>query len=236
MVISEKEKEIQRIFGSIAIKYDLVNNLLSFGRHNYWKRFAVQKTGLQDGEYVLDVCCGTGMISIELARLLRTGGKVIGLDFSSDMLVIAGKNLERAGLKQKVDLVLGNAMTLPFDDNTFDCAITGYGLRNVVDMEKALSEMKRVVKAGGRVVSLELVKPERPIFRQMYYFYLKNWVPFLGRISAGNKDAYIYLYNSIMSYRFKQEISDIYKCLGFAEVRCYELAWGIVAVHVGIKS
>lgn len=230
-----KEKQIYLIFNAIAGRYDIVNTLASFGRHIYWRRFAVAKTGLKKGGAALDVCCGTGMITIDLARIAGPEGKVIGLDFSEKMLDMAERNLKRSRLKKQVQLIQGNAMNLPFADNVFDCAVTGYGLRNVPDLRKVLLEMKRVIKPGGRIVSLELAKPRLPVFKEIYALYLNLWIPFLGAVVTGEKQAYKYLHDSLAAYPHQDEVTAIYQELGFEDPRCYELTLGIAAVHVAGK-
>jgi demethylmenaquinone methyltransferase / 2-methoxy-6-polyprenyl-1,4-benzoquinol methylase len=232
---TSKELQIQRFFHDIAGIYDLTNTLTSFGVHNYWRRTAVTKTDLPKGGLGLDVCCGTGKITMDLARKTGPRGKIIGLDFSENMLSVARRHLDGFDFKNNVELVCGNAMDLPFPDNTFDCAITGYGLRNVLDMKKTLLEMKRVVKPGGRVVSLELAKPYLPVFKQIYLLYMSRWVPLVGQIVAKNKEAYRYLYHSMVAYPHQNEVTRIYRELGFENPQCYELTWGIAAVHVGVK-
>lgn len=212
-----------------------MNTINSFGQHNLWKRFTVNQTGLREGESALDVCCGTGMITVDLARRTGPRGKVVGLDFSENMLEIARAYVRKTGVQDIVELVQGNAMELPFPDNTFNCATIGYGLRNVPDMKKTLAEMFRVVKPGGRVVSLEFAKPYMPVFKQIYWLYLNYWIPLMGRIILNNKQAYQYLHDSIMEYPHQDEVTKIYADMGFVHPRCYQLTWGVAAVHVGMK-
>lgn len=231
-----KEEYVYKIFSSIAHRYDLLNTALSFNRDKYWRRFAVAKSELKPGGSALDVCCGTGMLALELAKVAGMEGRVVGLDFCENMLEVAARNIARVPHGRIVELVHGNAMDLPFPDNTFDCATIGFALRNVPDMIKVLSEMLRVVKPGGTVVSLELSKPEVPVFKQLYYFYFNHVVPVLGRLGVGLDGPYSYLPNSLKSFPHQREIREIFASLGMVEATYYELTGGIVSVHVGKKA
>lgn len=235
LINSPKEKMVQTFFNDIARKYDLMNTIISLGRHNRWRKITVIQTALKEGETALDVCCGTGVITMDLARQVGSRGKVVGLDFSENMLEVARENVNNLDIRENIEFIQGNAMDLPFPDNTFDCATVGYGLRNVPDMKKALKEMFRVVKPGGRVVSLEFAKPYLPVFKQVYKLYLNNWIPLMGKIILNNENAYQYLHDSIMEYPHQTEVTRIFGDLGFTETRCFELTWGVAAVHVGKK-
>jgi demethylmenaquinone methyltransferase / 2-methoxy-6-polyprenyl-1,4-benzoquinol methylase len=231
----QKERQVQDIFNSIAKKYDLMNSLISFGRHHFWRKIVIKKADVPVGGKALDVCCGTGLITMDLARKAGHRGTIIGLDFSGNMLNIARAHLKCFKLRSTIKLIEANAMAIPFPDNTFDCVTIGYGLRNVSDPIRVLNEVKRVVKPDGRVVTLEMAKPYLPVFKQIYYIYLNNWVPLMGKIFVQNQDAYQYLYDSIISFIHQNEVTKIYKELGFKNIQCSELTWGVVAVFVGTK-
>lgn len=228
-----KEEYVHDIFSTIAHRYDLLNTALSFNRDKYWRRFAVSCTGLKAGGRGLDVCCGTAMLTIEQARVAGPQGRVVGLDFCANMLARARENIARTPYGKNIELVQGNAMNLPFDDNTFDCATIGFALRNVPDIGRVIQEMARVVRPGGRVVSLELSKPGAPVFKQAYYFYFNYLVPILGRLGIGVNGPYSYLPNSLKDFPHQSEIRDLFAELGLAGARYYELTGGIVSVHVG---
>ncbi|SHJ42243.1 demethylmenaquinone methyltransferase [Desulfofundulus thermosubterraneus] len=228
-----KEEYVHAIFSSIAHRYDLLNTALSFNRDKYWRRFAAAQTGLQPGGYGLDVCCGTGMLTIEQARLVGPRGRVVGLDFCENMLAKARENVKKTPFSEQIQFVQGNAVNLPFPDNTFDCATIGFALRNVPDIRKTISEMARVVRPGGKVVSLELSKPNTPLFRQLYYFYFNHLVPLLGRLGIGFDGPYSYLPNSLKDFPHQREIKELFSDVGLADARYYELTGGIVTVHVG---
>ncbi len=232
---SDKEKFVHSVFSAIAHRYDLLNTTLSFNRDKYWRRFTVVHSGLKPGGKGLDVCCGTGMLTLEQARKVGLNGQVVGLDFCENMLSKAVENIKQTPYEGIINLVKGNAMDLPFPDNTFDCATIGFALRNVPDIRKTISEMRRVVKLGGKVLSLELAKPSAPVFKQLYYFYFNCLVPLLGRLGAGIKGPYSWLPNSLKVFPHQLEIKDIFTETGLSGAHYYELTGGIVAVHVGIK-
>ncbi|MEW6663427.1 MAG: demethylmenaquinone methyltransferase [Bacillota bacterium] len=230
-----KEEYVHSIFSSIAHRYDFLNAALSFNRDKYWRRFAVAQTGLPRGGDALDVCCGTGMLALELARRGGTEANVVGLDFCENMLAKAVENINKTEYRSHIKLVKGNAIDLPFPDNSFDCATIGFALRNVPDVEKTIREMQRVVRPGGKVVSLELSKPSTPVFKQVYYLYFERFVPILGKLGVGKDGPYSYLPNSLKIFPHQTEIRDLFASLGLADAHYHELTGGIVSVHVGTK-
>jgi len=232
----EKEEYVHSVFSSIAHRYDLLNTTLSFNRDKYWRKFTVEHSGLKPGGRGLDVCCGTGMLALEQARVVGLRGQVVGLDFCENMLARAVENIKRTPYREVIELVKGNAMDLPFPDNSFNCATIGLALRNVPDIRKTIDEMRRVVKPGGRVVSLELAKPGAPGFKQLYYLYFNHMVPLLGRLGVGLKGPYNWLPNSLKTFPHQAEIRDIFTEVGLADAHYHELTGGIVAVHIGTKK
>lgn len=230
-----KETNLRDLFDSIAPYYDLINSLTSFGRHHYWRRALIELSGVYQGGTVLDVCCGTGVITLGLAEKAGPRGKVIGVDFSKEMLRVARRNQEKSKYGANIELIAADALKLPFTDNTFDCAVIGYGLRNVADLKQALLEIKRVIKPGARLASLELAHPCLPVFKQLYYLYLNRWIPFIGQLLTGNKPAYQYLDESIRNYPHQHKITELFCKLGFLNPRCHELTFGIASIHTGTK-
>lgn len=228
-----KEEYVHDLFSSIAHRYDLLNTILSFNRDKYWRRFAAAQTDLKPGGRGLDVCCGTGMLTLELARLAGPQGGVVGVDFCAKMLERARENIGKTPYARQVVLVYGNAVDLPFPDNTFDCATIGFALRNVPDIYRTIAEMARVVKPGGKVVSLELSKPGLPLFKQLYYLYFNYLVPLMGRLWAGQGGPYRYLPRSLKDFPHQKELGEIFARAGLRDVKLYELTGGIVSVHVG---
>jgi demethylmenaquinone methyltransferase/2-methoxy-6-polyprenyl-1,4-benzoquinol methylase len=175
------------------------------------------------------------MLTLEQARVVGANGRVVGLDFCENMLQKAVENISRTPYQGVIELVKGNALQLPFEDNTFDCATIGFALRNVPDILKTIKEMRRVVKPGARVLSLELAKPGAPVFKQLYYLYFNHLVPLLGRLGIGQNGPYSWLPNSLKVFPHQSEVRDIFQKAGLSDVHYHELTGGIVAVHIGIK-
>ena len=230
-----KEQFVHHVFSAIAHRYDLLNSLLSFNQDKYWRRKAVEQTGINCGGSALDVCCGTGMLTIALAKTTGESGKVVGLDFCEKMLDQAASNIKNAKNNKAIRIIQGNAMALPFDDNTFDCATIAFALRNVPDIQQVITEMQRVVKPGGKVVSLELAKPSFPVFKQIYYLYFEQFLPLLGRIGVGIDGPYQWLPESLKNYPHQSKVCEIFKATGLTDCGYTELTGGIVAIHYGIK-
>lgn len=231
----DKAKYIHRMFSCIAGKYDLLNTLLSLNRDKAWRRFAVAKSGLKPGGTAIDVATGTGKLAIELAKVVGPKGRVVGVDFSEKMLDRARINISNTGCEEVIELVTERAENLPFPDNTFDCATIGFALRNVTDIKKTLEEMKRVVKAGGKVISLEFTQPKNWLFRKIYYFYFFKILPFVGGIISRKREAYTYLPNSVVNFPSQEKLKEIMEGTGLKDIKIYTLTGGIVAVHVGTK-
>jgi len=231
----DKEAHVQSVFAAIARRYDLLNTVLSFNQDRYWRRFAIRQTGLKAGGNALDVCCGTGMMVIAEAEIVGPDGHVTGLDFSPPMLAVAAENIAKTSYSDRIELLEGNAMALPFADNTFDCATIAFGLRNVPDILQTLAEMRRIVRPGGRVVSLELAKPSAPVFKQLYYLYFEHLLPLLGKLGVGREGPYRWLPESLKAYPHQTEIRDLFDQAGLKDAHFFELTGGIVAVHVGTK-
>ncbi|MBC7105344.1 MAG: class I SAM-dependent methyltransferase [Firmicutes bacterium] len=221
------------MFDSIARRYDVLNTVLSLGRDRRWRRFAVGASGLGPGGRGLDVACGTGMLALEQARAVGPRGLVVGLDFSGEMLAVARRRL--APLPQ-VRLVCGDALALPFPDDTFDAATMGFALRNVADVPRAVAEMARVVRPGGRVVTLELTVPRTPLFRRAYLVYFRHLLPLLGRLGAGCGGPYRYLPASVLAFHAPEEVCAFFEAAGLKGVACHPLDLGIATVHVGTKG
>lgn len=230
---SSKEEYVHDIFSNIAHRYDFLNTALSFNRDKYWRRFAVSRCSLKPGGRGLDVCCGTGMLALEMARVMGGRGEVTGLDFCQNMLARAEENIAKSPYKGIIRLVQGNAVDLPFPDGSFDCATIGFALRNVPDIGKTIREMARVVRPGGRVVSLELSKPSAPVFKQAYYLYFNRIVPILGKMGVGLEGPYSYLPNSLKDFPHQSEIKKLFEQEGLCKVCYHELTGGIVTVHEG---
>ena len=231
----EKQQFVHRVFSDIAFRYDLLNSLLSLNQDKYWRKKAVQLAGVRSGSQVLDVCCGTGMLTIELAKATTPSGTVTGLDFCQNMLDQAVLNINKTAYQNQISLLQGNAMELPFADNSFDCATIAFALRNVPDIKGAVSEMRRVVKPGGMVLSLELSKPSVPIFKQLYYLYFEQLLPLLGRLGVGLDGPYRWLPESLRLFPHQKAVQEIFSTVGLKDASYTELTGGIVSIHTGIK-
>lgn len=230
-----KEGYIRDLFNNIAARYDLLNSLMTLGMDNRWRRFAVSRAQIGPGSKVLDICCGTGKITLELARTVGEKGHVTGLDFSEKMLDVAQQTVALSGLGNRITLIQGNAMNLPFADNSFDAATVGWGLRNVPDIFRVVEEMERVVKPGGMVVSLDMAKPEIPVFKQIYWLYFEKAVPFMGKIWAKKESAYNYLHNSAKAFLHQKELAALFQKAGLTDACYHNLCGGVVAVVEGRK-
>ncbi len=229
-----KASYVNRMFTAIAPRYDLLNSLLSLRRDQGWRKFTVAQCSLPSGGLVLDLCTGTGEIAFELARRHRDS-PVVGIDFNPDMLARAKTKLGLLAIGRRVHLMMGDALRLPFRDNTFSCATIGFALRNVTDVTSAFREMARVVQPGGRVISLELTRPTSPLVRAVYYIYLRRIAPFIGGIISGKREAYTYLPDSILEFPPPEAVVAIMESVGLKQVVTYRLTLGSATVHVGIK-
>ncbi|QAY66165.1 demethylmenaquinone methyltransferase [Paenibacillus protaetiae] len=231
---TQSKQHVHAVFESIATKYDFMNDLLSFRRHKAWRKFTMRKMNVQPGDSALDLCCGTCDWTIALAQ--ASGGKVTGLDFSRNMLNVGAEKLQRIGLDKQVTLVHGNAMELPFADNSFDYVTIGFGLRNVPDYLQVLKEMQRVVKPGGKVVCLELSKPDWQPFKAVYYFYFERLLPLMGKMVAKRFNEYKWLPDSLKTFLNAKELSALFQEAGLVDVQAYPLTGGIAALHIGTKE
>jgi demethylmenaquinone methyltransferase/2-methoxy-6-polyprenyl-1,4-benzoquinol methylase len=235
MDAESKQKHVHSVFESIAPKYDMMNDILSFRRHKAWRKFTMRKMDVQPGQTSLDICCGTGDWTVALAKASGKG-KTIGLDFSQNMLDIGQAKIEKLGLEGQITLVQGNAMDLPFEDNSFDFVTIGFGLRNVPDIVKTLKEMKRVVKPGGKIVCLELSKPTWQPFKGIYYFYFEKVLPLLGKWFVKRFEQYSWLPESLTTFPDLQALAELFRTVGMRNVKAYPLTGGVAALHVGTKG
>lgn len=232
--MKDKTTYIQAMFTAIAGKYDLLNSVLSFGQDAAWRRFTAARCGRQADSLILDVATGTAELAQHLARH-NDRGKVVGVDFCADMLDRARTKLSVSGNDKRIELVLGDALRLPFPDDSFDCVTIGFALRNVSSIEAAFGEMARVVKPGGSVISLELTRPRSRLVRAVYYLYLFRIAPYIGGLISRRKEAYTYLPDSILEFPSPEQVVRIMEEAGLEKVETYRLTFGAATVHVGLK-
>ena len=223
---------VRAMFGRIARRYDLMNTLMTGGRHRAWRRLAVRQAQVAGGRG-LDVCCGTGDFALELAR--QGASVAVGVDFSREMLSLAARKAQAAGMTGRVQWQLADALELPFPDGAFLCATSGFSLRNVDDVGRALREMARVVAPGGRVAVLELTPVRSRLFGPVFRAYFRGLVPLVGGLVAGDRAAYIYLPDSVRAFPTADELADLMRQAGLVDVRYRLLALGTVALHLGVK-
>jgi demethylmenaquinone methyltransferase/2-methoxy-6-polyprenyl-1,4-benzoquinol methylase len=226
--------QVNRMFDRVAGRYDTLNSLMTAGLHHRWRERAAAQTRLQPGDSALDVCCGTGDLALQLAKLVTPGGHVVGCDFSEPMLDLAReKTAERAA--GGVRFEWADALELPYDAERFDAATNGFGIRNVADLDRGLREMARVLKPGGRGVLLEFTQPLRPPFSFFYSLWFDRIVPILGSLSS-DPDAYSYLPESVRSFPDPRGLAEKMDRAGFQEIRWTVLAGGIVVIHSGVRG
>jgi demethylmenaquinone methyltransferase/2-methoxy-6-polyprenyl-1,4-benzoquinol methylase len=248
------------MFARIARCYDFMNRLMTLGRDQAWRRYVARQAALPQGGLcpeassracpersrrgsvrgaqpeglALDVATGTADLALALTGH-SPHGRVVGLDFCPEMIDIGRAKVAAAGGDPRVRFVIGDALQLPFADGCFDAVTSGFALRNVADIPMAFTEMGRVVKAGGRVVCLEIARPTLPIFRQLFYLYFYQFVPLLGRVFAGQGEAYHYLPHSLTHFLSPEELKAVMERVGLSQVGYRRLMLGTVAVHVGVK-
>lgn len=232
----DKAVVIRALFNGIARRYDRMNTVMTLGQDRAWRRFAVRRAGAAAGGVGLDVCCGTGMLSAEQARVVGPSGRVVGLDFSEQMLAVARENLRRLDPAGTVRLVQGSALALPFPDGSFDCATVGWGLRNVPDMAAAVGELVRVVRPGGKVVSLDMGQPRAPVLKELYWLCFEKLIPAAGKVLARDRAAYDYLHASARAFPHPRELARLFTSAGLADACAHDLAFGAVAVVEGTRS
>jgi demethylmenaquinone methyltransferase / 2-methoxy-6-polyprenyl-1,4-benzoquinol methylase len=226
--------KVNNLFARIAPRYDLLNDLQSFGLHRWWKRRVVELARPQSGERGLDICCGTGDLAFALAR---QGVKVTGLDFSEQMLAVAqSKHRPIPIVGEPPRFFRGDAQQLPFGDNLFDIVTVGYGLRNLTSWETGLREMYRVAKSGGRLLVLDFGKPDNRLWRGLYFGYLRAFVPLLGLVFCGSASAYAYILESLKHYPAQRGVAAQMQALNLTQIRTINFLGGIMSINYGVKN
>jgi len=232
---ADKAKRVRSVFASVAGKYDVMNDLMSFGAHRLWKHFTLSLTGLKPGQRALDVAGGTGDLALGMLRQVGKEGRVVLSDINQSMLEVGRDRLLDAGFVGNAECLVADAERLPFDDNSFDCLTIGFGLRNVTDKAAALRSMYRVLKPGGQLLVLEFSTPVAPGLKPLYDAYSFNVLPMLGRFVARDAASYRYLAQSIRMHPNQETLLEMLRTAGFGEARYHNLTGGIVALHRGYK-
>ncbi|RID89239.1 demethylmenaquinone methyltransferase [Peribacillus asahii] len=229
-----KEQKVHHVFEKIYDNYDTMNSVISFQQHVKWRKATMNKMKVPKGAKALDLCCGTADWTIALAEAVGETGEVYGLDFSKNMLKIGKEKVQKRKLDQ-VTLLHGNAMELPFPDNSFDYVTIGFGLRNVPDYMQVLKEMNRVLKPGGMGVCLETSHPTLFGFKQLFSFYFRFIMPMFGKIFAKSYNEYSWLQESARDFPGMKELENMFKQAGFEQVSYKAHTGGVAATHFGIK-
>lgn len=232
--IGEKARRVRGVFDSVAERYDLMNDLMSGGLHRIWKAFALGRTGLRPGDSALDLAGGTGDLSRGLLRQVGDEGRVLLSDINASMLARGRDRLVDEGAGESLSVAQADAESLPFPDRRFDCVTIAFGLRNVTRKDRALAEMYRVLKPGGRLLVLEFSRPN-PLIRPVYDLYSFQILPRLGEWVVGDAESYRYLAESIRKHPDQPTLGGMMETAGFARVDWFDLTGGIVALHRGYR-
>lgn len=234
--VKEKAHKVAEVFHTVADKYDLMNDLMSLGIHRIWKRIAINLSGVQNGQTVLDIAGGTGDLASHLAKRVGKEGKIYLADINASMLEIGKDRLTDKGIIVNIEYVQADAENLPFPDNHFNCITIAFGLRNVTHKEAALAEMYRTLKPGGRLIILEFSKPVLPGLQPIYDAYSFKVLPFLGRCITDSAESYRYLAESIRKHPDQETLKKMLQTTGLSGCEYYNLSGGIVAIHRAHKA
>lgn len=240
---TQRATKVNDLFARIARRYDLINDLQSFGLHRSWKRRVVELAQARPGSRALDLCCGTGDIT---AALAWRGVETTGLDFSPQMLEVAkmrsqksearSQNKNPQAASRKPQFIEGDAQRTPFPENSFDIVTVGYGLRNLTSWERGLEEMRRVARPGARIIVLDFGKPANALWRTVYFTHLKLSVPLIGLLFCGDASAYAYILESLRHYPAQLAVAEKMRELKLANVRVINLLGGAMAINYGEKT
>lgn len=231
----KKQAMVADVFHSVAAKYDVMNDLMSFGIHRLWKRITIDMSGVRPGDKVLDLAGGTGDLTKKFAKIVGPDGGVVLADINSSMLNVGRDRLTDQGYVGNIEYVQANAECLPFEDNTFDVITIAFGLRNVTDKDKALRSMTRVLKPGGRLLVLEFSKPTNPLMSKAYDLYSFTALPFMGKVVTNDSESYKYLAESIRMHPDQETLKSMMAEAGLVRCSYHNMTSGVVALHRGIK-
>ncbi|MFQ3248719.1 bifunctional demethylmenaquinone methyltransferase/2-methoxy-6-polyprenyl-1,4-benzoquinol methylase UbiE [Glaciecola sp.] len=231
----QKEAMVADVFHSVAAKYDVMNDLMSFGIHRIWKRYTIDCSGIRPGQKVLDLAGGTGDLAAKFSRIVGETGQVTLADINHSMLMVGKEKLTNMGIMSNLNYVQANAEALPFPDNHFDLVTMAFGLRNVTEKSNALASIFRVLKPGGRLLVLEFSKPSSELLSKIYDTYSFHLLPKMGQLVANDAESYQYLAESIRMHPDQETLEDMMKEVGFEQTSFTNLTGGIVALHRGFK-
>lgn len=234
MTPSEQVGLVREVFATIPRRYDFLNRFFSLRRDVAWRRFAVRKMRFFRTMRFLDVATGTADLSVETARR-HPPVRVAGLDFVREMMTVGVQKIRRHKMTDRISLIQGDALSLPFEDNSFDVAAIAFGIRNIPDRRRALQEMKRVVVSGGQVMALEMNFPRHRLFRRFYDLYLNRALPRMARLFSRNPAAYCYLGDSIKEFPSPEQFARLMAEAGLAGIEKYALTLGITYLYIGFK-
>lgn len=229
----KKTEQVKAVFDSVAKNYDVLNDVLSFGMHRLWKRYTIAKAGVRAGMEVLDIASGTGDLSLSFAKKVGASGRVYATDINASMLAIAKRRFE--GRNLPITALLCDAEALPFPEGSFDLVSVSFGLRNMTHKDRALKEMLRVLKPGGKLLVLEFSKVH-PALAPFYDFYSLRLMPLIGKALSGDEESYRYLPESIRRHPNQEKLAQIMTGVGFSSVTWHNLTFGVCALHIGSKQ
>ena len=229
-----KKKQISTMFDNIAPYYDFLNRFLSLGIDRSWRKKGINQLKAKNPKLILDVATGTADVAIEITKLLEPE-KIIGVDISAEMLEVGKTKVKNKNLASIIELMQADSENLPFEDNTFDAITVSFGVRNFENMEKGLSEMRRVLKNGGQLMVLEFSQPKLFPFKQLFNLYFKYILPFIGKVTSKDPNAYKYLYESVQAFPDGKDFVKVLDNLGYKSNQCIPLTLGICSVYLGQK-
>lgn len=233
--VEEKAARVRGVFDSVASRYDIMNDLMSFGVHRLWKHIAIDLAAVRNGQQVLDLASGTGDLAARYAALVGPQGKVVMSDINAAMLEEGRKRMIDSGHVGNVEYMQIDAEKIPFADNSFHCVSIAFGLRNVTDKDQALREMLRVLKPGGRALVLEFSHPGSKPLSKLYDLYSFKALPLIGKLVTNDADSYRYLAESIRMHPDQESLLQMMQDAGFERCDYHNLTGGVVAIHRGFK-
>ena len=233
-MMEKTEKTVKALFDRISPRYDLFNTASTFFLDRHWRRCASRIVDKKDAK-VLDLCTGTAELALAFSKRLNGGGKVVGVDFSGGMLQLARKKLERLGKAEKIPLLRGNVERLSFRENTFDYVTSGFSMRNLIDLEKGLKEMHRVLKPGGEAVIIEINRPTNRFTGFFYRCYMRGAIPLIGLLTVGTMSPFLYLKDTVLGFLTPREFCQKLRAAGFREVSFKAFAPGAIGFYRATK-